>query len=154
MNENGNMSTLDQAIQMLRALEAEADAEVEHHLELLASARAAQRRVKAMLKASGIGGAAPSPKKKRQYGPSEEMIGRVLDAIFEHVRTREAALPDVPGSFTIGNITELAGVHSTSVINSIHALRDQGRLRKVGVISGAQGTPPPVYALDEDYRGD
>lgn len=154
---NGNMSMLDQAIQALLELARQADADVKEKVEMLASARAAQRRVKAMLRAAGVVEAAPpQPKKGKKPVPvSEEMQARLLDVIHEHIKTREAAVADVPGSFTAPGLIAIADMHQSSVNAALNTLREKGIVRAIGRAtrkpgSGA-GFAAMAYTLDEEH---
>jgi len=153
MNMNGNQSTLDQAIHVLRELEAEADAEVDAALAMLASAKAAQRRVKAMLKAAGVIEVATAKPKKKAKSVSDDTRKSVLDAIYEHVKTRPSANPQVPGSFSLPSLLGLTDLHQSSVNTALAMLRDEGRIRACGQYKpeGTKGIPPMTYALDETY---
>jgi len=152
MSMNGDMGTFDQAVQILRELEAQADSEVEAQEQILASAKAAQRRVKAMLKAAGVIEEA-KPKRTKAKHASEETNRAVLAAIYEHVKTRPSTNPSVPGSFSVPSLLEVTDLHQSTVKVAVNALREQGRLRACGQYKpeGTKGIPPMTYALDETY---
>jgi hypothetical protein len=125
MNTNGNISTLDQAIQVLRDLEAEADADVKASEQILASAKAAQRRVRAMLKAAGVIEEAKKPKPKPK-GVSERKLDEILLSITAYSRT-------VKRQFVASEIVEFSKISQPTVNLAINVLRERGELRKVGL---------------------
>lgn len=154
MSMNGNTSEWDQVMRGLQEMERKLSGEVAQAERMLGDARAAQRRVKATMKAAGMVSAAEEkPKKKGTPKPvSEGIKQRTIELIYEHVRTRESVIPGVAGAFTAPSLIAMTDMHQSSVNSGLRALRDEGRLRAVGAVPAKRGIPPTAYALVDDEQ--
>lgn len=146
MSLNGSLDTL---IEEVGRMLAEAEAEVYVRQVALDEVKKEAQRLRAILRAAGVAEEKPVVKKATAtYTVKPETRTEVLRAIRDRARAGYSALPDVPGSFVVTDITE--GFHETTVRNVIKVLREEGVVRVVGKKPVGRARAPLAFALTEE----
>jgi hypothetical protein len=114
-------------------------------------AEAEVKMLRAMLKAAGVIEPEPksSPRLTKPIKVSDETHAAVLEAIVRWDMAQRSAIPDVPGSFTVGDLEGIMDAHVSSIRNAIAMMRNTGEIRAVGKVPHVEhGTAPMAYALE------
>lgn len=146
------MSEIEEVVRQLTALREGQQARVDHARRLLQEAEGEMKRLDAMLTAAGVKTTPARRRTKGEGGISSDAVESVRRAIRE--ATWDNALSDLPGSFTVKNVTEALSepMAASTIRRALDVMRAEGEIRMAGsrVIGG---TRPSIVFVKEASDG-